>query len=215
MKLHLTYDGPLPSGAKDTLNGQYIKHRIRERFSAALRRKWTQQNPVLMDFYTKGLPEESFAENRFCRDDAVAPFFRMFTNGYHFIPLVNRRNRLLCDVTVTLHRREGAFQPVSGGDLDNRVKTLLDALRMPRKAAEIPGNLVGHGEEMFSLLEDDSLLCRLCIETTPRTDYDEAKPSPSEDSADDPVMVQVVAILKQDESEMPHSGVPSTFLLGA
>jgi hypothetical protein len=216
MRVHLFYDGPLPSGVRDTDRGQAIKHDMRKRFSSALRRRWTQQNPTLMDFYTRGLPELTFSENKFCGDDPAKPFFRVLTNGYFFIPLITRRNRLLCELVVTIHRREGAFSPVTGGDLDNRIKTLFDALRMPRRLAEIPGHLAGDGtSEMFCLLEDDSLISRLCVNTASRTDYDEAKPSPSPDAPEDPVRLDIEATLKADESEFPHTALPADFLLGA
>ena len=216
MRISLTYDGPLPSGARDTVRGQQIKHDMRVRFSSALRRRWTQQNPVLMDFYTRGLPVEPFVENKFCRDDPDRPFFQVLSNGYKFIPLVNRRNRLLCELTITLHRREGAFQPVIRGDLDNRIKTLFDALRMPRRNNEIHWSLSGDGRtELFCVLEDDSLISKLTVETAPRSDYAEAQRLPAPDSPGDPVRVDMTVTLRHHESEMPHAALPAHFLLGA
>jgi hypothetical protein len=68
-----------------------------------------------------------------------------------------------------------------GGDLDNRLKVLLDALRMPLSDKECPGNQCGPGErdgqwvELIALLEDDSLISKVTIEarrlnTTPKAD---------------------------------------------
>ena len=51
------------------------------------------------------------------------------------------------------------------GDLDNRLKVLLDALRMPHSPKEVPGNAFGTGhDELFCLLEDDSLVRKISIE---------------------------------------------------
>jgi hypothetical protein len=53
---------------------------------------------------------------------------------------------------------------ISGGDIDNRLKTLFDALRMP-----LPGEiheLPGEGREpFFCLLQDDSLVNNISITT--------------------------------------------------
>ena len=36
---------------------------------------------------------------------------------------------------------------------------------MPLTNAEVPGNMWGHGERLFCLLEDDSLITKACINT--------------------------------------------------
>jgi hypothetical protein len=55
---------------------------------------------------------------------------------------------------------------VRGGDLDNRLKTLLDALRMPLAAKEVPGPQWGVDDPSpYCLLEDDSLVSRISIDT--------------------------------------------------
>ena len=53
----------------------------------------------------------------------------------------------------------------SGGDLDNRLKTLFDALRMPQGNNEVPGKMFGNGEDLFCLLEDDSLVRKFSVES--------------------------------------------------
>ena len=54
-----------------------------------------------------------------------------------------------------------------GGDIDNRLKTLFDALPMPKDASEIPpGDKPGANEAPFyCLLEDDALVKRVAIDT--------------------------------------------------
>jgi hypothetical protein len=56
---------------------------------------------------------------------------------------------------------------VSAGDLDNRIKTLIDALRKPHSANELRGNEIpAPGEDpFFCLLEDDDLVTALSVET--------------------------------------------------
>jgi hypothetical protein len=54
-----------------------------------------------------------------------------------------------------------------GGDIDNRLKTLFDALRMPRVVAELPTNdTPREGEDpFFCLLEDDALITEIDVKT--------------------------------------------------
>jgi hypothetical protein len=53
-------------------------------------------------------------------------------NGVPFIPLISRRNDLTCELDITLLRQQAPGQLLGdGGDIDNRMKTLLDGLRKP------------------------------------------------------------------------------------
>lgn len=55
----------------------------------------------------------------------------------------------------------------SGGDIDNRLKTLLDALKMPKEPNEIPRDDTPETDEnpFYCLLEDDGLITKLSIDT--------------------------------------------------
>jgi hypothetical protein len=56
----------------------------------------------------------------------------------------------------------------ASGDLDNRLKILFDALRMPKpNSKELPPNAVPDDTEhpFFCLLEDDALITRVSIES--------------------------------------------------
>lgn len=63
-------------------------------------------------------------------------------------------------------RHPGDFL-VHGADIDNRLKTLLDALRMPDKQQVDQGNLDGVVDEdiFYVLLQDDSLITKVSFET--------------------------------------------------
>ena len=54
-----------------------------------------------------------------------------------------------------------------GGDIDNRLKTLFDSLRMPSKAeVQKLGDAVAQDEDpLHCLLQDDSLIHRVNVET--------------------------------------------------
>jgi hypothetical protein len=74
---------------------------------------------------------------------------------------------LFCSLDILFLRRDFPAGVVSAGDLDNRIKTLIDALRKPHSANELRGNETpGPGEDpFFCLLEDDDLVTALSVET--------------------------------------------------
>jgi hypothetical protein len=57
----------------------------------------------------------------------------------------------------------------NAGDLDNRIKTLLDALRIPANLQEIQGHMPPKITEYCCLLENDILVSALRIETVRHT----------------------------------------------
>jgi hypothetical protein len=54
----------------------------------------------------------------------------------------------------------------NGGDIDNRIKVLLDGLRMPNTDGEMGGFLIDSDEHpFFCLLEDDRLVSSISVTT--------------------------------------------------
>jgi hypothetical protein len=87
--------------------------------------------------------------------------------NFSFIGLVSSRIHLLAELDVIFFRQQPPGELLRyGGDIDNRVKTLLDALRVP-VAQEIPaGDSPRPGEAPFHcLLEDDALVAKLSVDT--------------------------------------------------
>lgn len=83
-------------------------------------------------------------------------------------PLVTSRLNLHAEVDILLFRRQARGALISNeGDLDNRLKTLVDGLRAPRVAQE--ARLAAIGDEVpspfYCLLEDDSLITRIGLES--------------------------------------------------
>ena len=88
--------------------------------------------------------------------------------GYRFIPLVLERFSLLCSLKILFLRRDIPGKVISAGDIDNRVKTLIDALRMPKSPNELVDDDVKPrpGEvPFFCLLEDDTQVSGFSVET--------------------------------------------------
>ena len=147
----LTYRGVLTSNGD-----KRQKHEIREQLSPQLEELWNT-DPLL-----KRLGNET----REYRDDNcaicdytdtrvwIADSFKR--NASHFLPLVTRRLKLVCDLDITFLRRDGGL--INGGDLDNRIKTLFDALRVPDKSQLVEGEPYIRGKPQYCLLEDDTLI---------------------------------------------------------
>jgi len=192
MDVELEYDGWVPSDQSGDAHSD-IKQLLRRAFSEQLRRHWTQQSEVLWPWYQRGLPHAAVgAEGRFSCDPTM-PFFRVQTLGFWAIPLASYHNGLRCQVGVKILRRQRRGMPPQRVDLDNQLKLVNDALKMPIRSGEVPGNMWGNGEELFVLVEDDSLITRASVEGVPRLDYN--GPSPASDDPKDPVKLRVTATI--------------------
>lgn len=89
-------------------------------------------------------------------------------NGFNFAPLVTERLNLIAELKITLLRPEPPGSIITqAGDIDNRLKTLFDALKVPAEPTAIPaGDLPKEGEDPFyCLLEDDNLITNVQVET--------------------------------------------------
>jgi hypothetical protein len=77
-----------------------------------------------------------------------------------WVPLITDRWGIACSLNILFLRHEPKGGIIQSGDLDNRIKTLFDALRMPKEEKEIPADLVPENEPelFFCLLSDDKLI---------------------------------------------------------
>jgi hypothetical protein len=104
-------------------------------------------------------------------------------NGFLFLPLVGSVFSgvdTACAVHILFLRRDSPGKIVSGGgDIDNRIKTLLDALKMPT-AGELPPQATPQAGEtpFFCLVQDDKLITEMQVTTdrllTPLADNEHA-----------------------------------------
>lgn len=148
MEFVLHYRGELKSngGAQD-------KHRIRKTFHPQLKMLWDQ--PPLKYFRELLDPSENGTIIRELGDFRFAPLFALHLN-------------FLAELEITLLRPElpgGILQ--SGGDIDNRLKTLFDALAMPSQLNAMPGSIQPSDGEtpFFCVLEDDKLITKVSVQT--------------------------------------------------
>jgi hypothetical protein len=151
MEFRLIYQGSLKSNgnAKE-------KHAIREALHSQLIALWDQE-PLLG--YKEYLPNGASADQ--------SPFVHDVGKD-RFVTLVSSKAHMLAELHVTFLRPESPGTLMSNaGDIDNRIKTLFDGLRKPNVQDEIPSAEVGKFacQPMFCLLEDDSLISTLTVET--------------------------------------------------
>ncbi len=87
---------------------------------------------------------------------------------FNFLPLVVEGRNEIAEINVTMLRPTPHGSIVdNAGDLDNRIKTLLDSLRMPNTEQELPKEAKPkRGQNPFyCLLEDDKLITKLAVST--------------------------------------------------
>jgi hypothetical protein len=153
MKLTLHYRGPLRANGSPA-----HKHALREHFHLQLSSLWSQL-PLreLRQFFLVRNPD---LEMNSCVLQQLGPF--------EFAPLVSARLRMVTKLDITLLRPEPPGNLITqGGDIDNRLKTLFDALTVPRHANALPnGAAPSPGQNpFFCLLEDDNLITAVSVGT--------------------------------------------------
>jgi hypothetical protein len=75
---------------------------------------------------------------------------------------------LACQLSITFLRQQAPGQLLGeGGDIDNRLKTLSDALRMPTKdeAQQAKIEPLADNDPIHCLLQDDALVTKVSVET--------------------------------------------------
>jgi hypothetical protein len=175
MEFRLVYDGPLKASSRNEKR-IWEKHEIRKQFHPQLAVLW-EKHPMLYYMKTHIIPENSTLElmrkesGYFADPDVtiMETFARRFSRcGFRFVPLVNKEYSLVCGLDILFLRRESPGDLLrTGGDIDNRIKTLFDALRVPLDGTELPPNCAPEVDQdpFFTLLQDDALVTDLKVTT--------------------------------------------------
>lgn len=172
MQFRLTYVGSLKPSGNNSSRGTH-KHEIRKQFHPQLKSLWAQ-NPNL-----KGIGEANYKHfvdhempvGQFYLDNRTVLEAVAANNplrDYNFVPLVSNELSLTCGIEVLFLRCGTPGEVLKGGDIDNRIKTLLDALKRPTQLQDIGDPYVPPETDekpFFVLLEDDALVSKLSVET--------------------------------------------------
>jgi hypothetical protein len=172
VEFRLTYEGILlaESNRDESVRRARAehKHSIRKYLHPQLK-QWWQMSPYLQPREVTARPGTAVFGRPSPAHTIEGLSKRFAICGYNFVPLATRDLELFCSVEILLLRQGmpgGVF--THGGDLDNRLKTLFDALTMPKDGAQISPNYEKPGEgetPFFCLLEDDSVITRATVES--------------------------------------------------
>ena len=148
MEFYLKYDGPLKSnaGAKD-------KHNIREYLYPQMKKLWDIE------------PLKSRKDVFLTSGKELSVLKEM--DGVIFAPLVSSVLEFICQLDITiLWPEEPGIISKCGGDLDNRLKTLFDALQCPdiNQIKPVKARFADK-QPFFCLLENDKLITSVNVRT--------------------------------------------------
>ncbi|MCL2538263.1 MAG: hypothetical protein FWE52_02200 [Alphaproteobacteria bacterium] len=93
-----------------------------------------------------------------------SPVNTRHVGGVDFNPIITPSLKLICELDVQLLHPE--IVGVARADIDNRMKTLLDALRCPQNEHEIGENQPKNIGPIYTLLDDDHLVTKLSVNTS-------------------------------------------------
>jgi hypothetical protein len=175
MKFTLTYDGELRS------NGDAKqKWQIRKQLSPQLEELW-RINPALIDLVkrTRFVPLDpgwNLWETHHSADSSMQPLSPsppdanwvdlcepISKGGRTFLPLVRESLALRCGLKILFLRKEEPGGIYQGGDIDNRLKTLFDALAVPTVGQIVADPSMS--DPIHCLMEDDAMIAGCSIET--------------------------------------------------
>jgi hypothetical protein len=149
MEFRLTYDGVLLGANSKSPRAEH-KQEIRQHFHPQLKAFW-EKHPFLKSLKTnehlsgKENQDIGYQYGRHgIAHQPTPPWLERHADNYEragvrFAPLVCQNMDMLCSLDILFLRPESPGSLVNGGDLDNRLKTLFDALRMSASKAELAG----------------------------------------------------------------------------
>jgi len=166
LEFRLTYEGVL-LGASRTDTRAHHKHEIRKSFHPQLRRLW--EIVTYLNYPRKAIAPSQIFVNEVPpppppRSEQLAEAFSF--KGFRFVPLVTQELSLICGIEILFLRPDHPGGVLQSGDIDNRLKTLFDSLRMP-SPGEVTDKMTPAEDEnpFYCLLEDDRLVTKVSIET--------------------------------------------------
>lgn len=186
MRFHLVYSGPLPASGNSSKPDD-VK-RIRDTFHPQLKFLWETHTALKRLRHTTQVPTQrnayfSMGESPlFDVDGEPDPLPAGFVDLLEpikrgektYYPLVRKSLDLNCALSIMFLRQEdpGAIV-LQGGDLDGRLKTLFDALRIPD--ADVERKYPQAQDPTYCLLESDALISDFDVATgrllMPKTEH--------------------------------------------
>ncbi|MFN4276841.1 MAG: hypothetical protein ACK4FJ_11115 [Ferrovibrio sp.] len=163
MEFRLTYEGPLYGTGNSGNKRPEHKQDLRRKFHKQLKRFW-EHHPYLKDAHHshkisgRVMPEVKLS-------DYLAKKYAL--HGYNFVPLVTAELRVRCELNILFIRPMQPGEILNSGDIDNRIKTLFDALTIIQHREQLAGHEAPQDDErpFYCLLSDDKLISKVSVET--------------------------------------------------
>lgn len=156
MRFPLTYEGPLPSTGNPRRNGMLPK----------LDQIWSIRNAISPQVHSQMKTHPAFQGDTGSSRALINAISQPIkVEGHEFYALARAAFKVKCELEIEMHVNHPIATIVTnGGDLDNRLKTLFDALRVPHGSQEFRGH-APNLDPYCCLLEDDVLVSALRVET--------------------------------------------------
>lgn len=171
MEFTLTYKGKLPSGDKANKED---KHRIRMAFHPQLKTLWTLPPLSYCSSYKE--KEVSWEGEERYQDEpnpgnfdfGSLPYVVTDMNGFKFVSIVHKSLAVVAELDVRFFFPSSDIVSSTSiiiRDVDNKLKTLFDGLRIPQQSQEIPEDWIQDEEQnpLYCLLEDDGLIAKVSV----------------------------------------------------
>jgi hypothetical protein len=188
MRFTLTYDGSLPSSGSKPKNE--AKWDIRKKLDPQLRDLWKSHPALQAVEDNRHFPKiggTTLAQVHHLYPGPIQQPLQLTTGGDYiyttgpggeildlcesinrhgawFRPLIRESYALHCGLKILFLRKESPGKVYQGGDIDGRIKTLLDALTMPQHVEQVIEK-TEQTEPIYCLLEEDSLVSGLQVES--------------------------------------------------
>jgi hypothetical protein len=175
VEFRLLYSGRLLGANRESPRPE-VKHALRREFHPQLRRLWNSNHSLdrlarmqqLTPWMQKhpGADLQSFTNAEFRQAGIDSISYQWERAGFNFVPLVTADLCLRCRIDILFLRPEEPRYIMQSGDLDARLKTVFDALRIPGNLGET-GRMGPQEDEtpFFCLLEDDKLISEVSVTT--------------------------------------------------
>jgi hypothetical protein len=161
MEFHLTYEGALFAHQDDKkiLQRNEHVHSIRRQFHEQLKVLW-HSHPILNALRT--------ASDEYCNKPNGPKLREIFDEqAFNWLPIVTTANELICKVDILMLRHGPPGEVPT--DIDNRIKTLFDALRKTTGPSEQvtksgrPLTPTKTEDPFYVLLQDDKLITHVSV----------------------------------------------------
>lgn len=170
MQFRLTYEGSLLGASRHSTRAEH-KHDVRMKLNPQLQRLW-QVNGWLLELGRLRFPDFSSAiSGDVLRDHAWSScptYIELLSATYqchdrNWAPLVADNMGLTCSVDILFLRAGSRGGVLNVGDIDGRLKTLFDALAIPKSGSCLPAPEAI--QPIYVLLNDDRHISHVSVET--------------------------------------------------